>query len=74
MQLVGEIAGVTFVGTRDAYRKRGLGEAITWHAVREGAKAGCTVAALQASEMGRPIYERMGFRTVAGYRTFVRKS
>ena len=73
LQLDGTIAGVYFVGTRAAYRRRGLGEAMTWHAVREGAKAGCTVAALQASEMGRPVYERMGFRTVAGYRTFLRK-
>lgn len=73
LQLTGEIAGVSFVGTRDDYRRRGLGEAMTWHAVREGAKRGCTIAALQASEMGLPIYERMGFRVVAGYRTFVRK-
>ena len=29
--------------------------------------AGCDVAILQASEMGRPIYERLGFRTVVEY-------
>lgn len=73
LQLDGDIAGVYFVGTRDDFRKRGLGEAMTWHAVREGAKAGCTVSTLQASDVGKPIYERMGFRVVAGYRTFVRK-
>lgn len=73
LQMDDEIAGVYFVGTRGAYRKRGLGEALTWHAVREGAGAGCTVSALQASDMGKPVYERMGYRVVAGYRTFVRK-
>lgn len=73
LQLDGDIAGVYFVGTRNDFRKRGLGGAMTWHAVREGAEAGCTVATLQASDMGKPVYERMGFRVVAGYRTFVRK-
>jgi hypothetical protein len=33
---------------------------------------GCVMAALQASEMGRPVYERMGFRLVSPYRTFHR--
>jgi hypothetical protein len=28
------------------------------------------VAALQASEMGRPIYERIGFRTVVSYASY----
>lgn len=73
LQIDDDIAGVYFVGTRNDFRKRGLGEALTWHAVREGAEAGCTVATLQASDMGKPVYERMGFRVVAGYRTFVRK-
>jgi ribosomal protein S18 acetylase RimI-like enzyme len=66
------IAGVYFVATPEAFRKRGFGEAITSHAVREGAAAGCRVATLQASQMGRPVYERMGFRLVAQYKTFVR--
>jgi hypothetical protein len=37
----------------------------------DGRAAGCDVAALQASEMGRPIYERLGYRTVVRYRAFV---
>lgn len=72
LQLDGDIAGVYFVGTRADYRNRGLGAAMTWHTVREGAAAGCIIGALQASDMGKPVYERMGFRVVAGYRTFVR--
>jgi GNAT superfamily N-acetyltransferase len=66
------VAGVYNVATLEAYRRRGFGEAITWHAVLEGAAAGCRMASLQASEMGRPVYERMGFRLLAGYKTFVR--
>lgn len=66
------VAGVWNVGCLPSHRKRGLGEAMTWHAVRRGAEIGCTMANLQASEMGQPIYARMGFEVVAGYRTFVR--
>jgi len=66
------VAGVYNVATLAAYRRRGLGEGMTAHAAQEGARAGCRMASLQSSEMGLPVYTRMGFRTVAGYRTFVR--
>ncbi len=54
-------AGVFGVATVPSHRRRGIGEAMTWHAVREGARLGCDVASLQASPMGRSMYERMGF-------------
>ena len=65
-------AGVFNVACLPSHRKRGFGEAMTWHVVHAGAAAGCEIASLQASEMGQPIYERMGFRLVAPYRTFLR--
>jgi ribosomal protein S18 acetylase RimI-like enzyme len=65
-------AGVYNVATDPAFRGRGIGEAMTWHAVLRGAERGCGMASLQASEMGQPVYERMGFRLVASYRTFHR--
>lgn len=66
----GGVAGVYMVATLPEYRKRGFGEALTWRAVEAGAGDGCDIAALQASEMGQPIYERMGFKLVSPYRTF----
>jgi len=66
------VAGVWNVGCLPSHRRRGFGEAMTWHAVRRGAELGCDMANLQASEMGQPVYTRMGFEAVAGYRTFVR--
>jgi GNAT superfamily N-acetyltransferase len=69
--ITGSVAGIYWVATAERFRRRGFGEAVTWHAVREGAAAGCSVATLQASDMGRPVYERMGFRLVAPYKTFV---
>jgi hypothetical protein len=37
-----------------------------------GKEQGCTVAILQASEMGEPVYSRMGFRNVAPHKSFQR--
>jgi ribosomal protein S18 acetylase RimI-like enzyme len=65
-------AGVYNVGCLDSHRRRGYGEAMTSHAVQRGGEIGCTFGSLQASEMGRSVYERMGFRLVAPYRTFMR--
>jgi predicted GNAT family acetyltransferase len=69
----GSTAGIYNVATVNAFRRRGIGEAMTWHCVSYGLDSGCSLAVLQASSMGRPVYERMGFRTVAPYRTFHRK-
>ncbi len=55
---------------RQSARRRGYGAAMTARVVADGVDAGCDVAALQASEMGRPIYERQGFRTVVHYRAY----
>jgi ribosomal protein S18 acetylase RimI-like enzyme len=66
------IASINIIGTLEAYRGRGFGAAITQAAVNGGAEAGCRIAVLQASELGQPVYERMGFRTVASYKTYLR--
>lgn len=70
--VTGEVAGVYNVATILRFRRRGFGEAMTLHALRRGAELGCTMATLQATLQGRPIYERMGFRTVAHYLTYQR--
>jgi GNAT superfamily N-acetyltransferase len=60
-------AGVYNVATPAAFRGKGYGEALTWAAVSEGARRGCTNAILQASEAGYPIYRRMGFVDLGRY-------
>jgi predicted acetyltransferase len=65
------VAGIAWVGTIPECRNRGFGEAVTWAAVREGLRRGACFANLQASPMGRPIYERMGFITPTSYRVMV---
>jgi N-acetylglutamate synthase len=63
----GDIAGIYFVSTIPEFRRRGFGEAMTRRAIVDGRSTGCTMAYLQASKMGRPIYERMGFLVIEEY-------
>lgn len=62
-----DVAGVYWVSTLEAHRGCGIGEAMTWAAVRGGVEAGCRVASLQASEMGAPLFARLGFETPLRY-------
>jgi GNAT superfamily N-acetyltransferase len=63
----GRTIGVYSIATIPSARRRGYGAAMTARVVADGALAGCDAAALQASELGRPIYERLGFRIVVKY-------
>ena len=63
----GRTIGVYSIATVESARRRGYGAAMVARVVADGMAAGCDAAALQASEMGRPIYERQGFRTVVRY-------
>jgi GNAT superfamily N-acetyltransferase len=67
----GRTIGVYSITTIESARRRGYGAAMTARVMADGAAAGCDVAALQASDMGRPIYERLGFRTVVSYNAYV---
>jgi GNAT superfamily N-acetyltransferase len=64
------IAGIYNVAVRPDAGGNGFGTALTWAAVRHGAQDGAELAVLQASEAGRPVYERMGFATPDRYRQF----
>lgn len=67
----GRTVGVYSIATIESARRRGYGAAMTARVVADGVLAGCDVAALQASEMGRPTYERLGFRTVVRYAAYL---
>jgi GNAT superfamily N-acetyltransferase len=61
------VCGVYFVATLPDDRGKGYGTALTWKAVVGARRDGCKVSYLQASDMGAPVYERMGYRTVCSY-------
>ena len=55
---------VTNVGTIPAARGRGVGAAVTSVTLRLALERGDPTAWLAASDMGEPVYRRLGFRTV----------
>jgi ribosomal protein S18 acetylase RimI-like enzyme len=61
------IGSVFFVSTLPESRGNGFGSALTWQASVDARREGCRVGYLQATELGRPVYTQMGFRTVAAY-------
>jgi ribosomal protein S18 acetylase RimI-like enzyme len=60
---LGSYVGIFNIATPPAHRRRGYGTAVTARAVADGLAAGAEWAWLQASELGYPVYERLGFRT-----------
>ncbi len=62
------VATVGCVGTVPRFRRRGLGGLVTAAAANAGFAEGADTAFLIASELGEPVYRRIGFRTVEDYR------
>jgi ribosomal protein S18 acetylase RimI-like enzyme len=71
VMLFGGLAGVYNVATLPEARRQGFGAALTRAALRHGRDRGYRVAALGTSDLGRSVYERMGFRDVGVVRQFV---
>jgi predicted acetyltransferase len=59
-----ESVGLYGIGTPPPHRGNGYGSALTVAGIRWGASNGATVAVLQASQLGEPVYRSLGFRTV----------
>ncbi len=65
------ISTINMVTTMPEHRRRGYGEAMVWHAIQAGVANGSDAAYLQSSEMGYPLYERMGFRKAFSLQTWI---
>jgi ribosomal protein S18 acetylase RimI-like enzyme len=57
-------AGVTYVAARPEARGRGLVAALLRQALRDAAARGCTTTTLESTKLGRPVYERVGYRAL----------
>lgn len=64
------VVGVYLVGVVPRMRRQGLGEALTCLATLTDPAAPST---FQASELGRPVYERMGYVKALECATWVKK-
>jgi ribosomal protein S18 acetylase RimI-like enzyme len=63
---------VSFVACADAARGHGLGDAVTRAVTNEAFARGVTLCTLEASNFGRNIYDRMGYRTIYDYRLLIK--
>lgn len=68
------VAGIQFVSTLREERGRGLGAALTLAPLLEARAMGYRVGALQSSELGYPVYRRMGFQQVCQVEHFYWKA
>jgi ribosomal protein S18 acetylase RimI-like enzyme len=62
------VVGIYAVATLPDARRQGAGGAVTARIMDDARRAGARLAVLQSSEMGFPLYERLGFRTVCEMR------
>lgn len=67
----GDWVGIFNIATPPAHRRRGYGAAVTMWAVREGVRQGARRGWLQASPAGQPVYEALGFKSVAWWRCWI---
>jgi ribosomal protein S18 acetylase RimI-like enzyme len=65
VDVIDGVGYVGWVGTLPSFRRRGLGELVTREATNAAFELGANIVALEASPMGLPLYEKMGYETVA---------
>ena len=63
------VAGIYAVATIPEARRKGIGKIMTVVPLLEARQMGYRVGVLQASSMGYPIYQKIGFRDVCKYQT-----
>ena len=65
---------VAMVATLPDFQRRGYAEAVMRHALdRASERFGNQPTVLHATEAGRPIYERMGYATIASHTAYLEK-
>jgi GNAT superfamily N-acetyltransferase len=70
----GDTAGIYLVATHPAARRRGLGALVMRGLHADAHARGRTVAVLQASPMGHGLYQRLGYRELGAWTSWVRRA
>ena len=72
LSMSGGVAGLYSMVTLPHARRRGIGLAMAHRALLAGREAGMRIAVLQATDMGFPIYVRLGFEELFTYEMLAR--
>ncbi|WP_053066094.1 GNAT family N-acetyltransferase [Archangium gephyra] len=67
-------AGIYLVATHPEARHRGLGSLVMQGLHADALARGCTVAVLQASALGHRLYQRLGYRDLGAWTSWVRRA
>lgn len=65
-----EFAWLGWILVHPDFRKKGIGTTITHHLIDSASEKGAKGFVLTATDMGKPIYEKIGFKTTSSYRFF----
>ena len=63
--VTGGLGMVEWVATAEAFRRRGLGAAVTRAATNAAFERGATLVALQATPIGQPVYAGLGYEAIS---------
>lgn len=64
LNITGKNAYVTSMYVEPNYRKRGIGTAILERLIKKVRERNCTIIMLNASEVGKPLYKKIGFKEI----------
>lgn len=64
-------AGIHEVGVLRKHRGRGIAAALVRYALKEAADSGAVISTLQASDLGTPVYESLGYKKVSRIQTWI---
>jgi ribosomal protein S18 acetylase RimI-like enzyme len=68
--ITGDEVGVYLIATSKEYRKKGIGQQITTQSLLEAQQLGCLSAHLEATDLGKSVYEKIGFLKMADIAVF----
>ena len=67
------VTGIYDVSTLPKARRQGIGAAMTIHALQDARQRGYRIGILQASQMGLPVYKRIGFKEYCKINLYIKE-